>query len=572
MVLNVRFYGSMGPVTHGTDEITVRSEIWLPVIRFQFFCELLPQMPGCHPLIIVHQLRELYLRFRFEQDMDMVTVCIDLMNLTFPVLLHDNTYLQLMIDIVYYTYHGSQDFGEGGDGMATVSYGLKVTNAYHVFDATLRIYRAAVRYLMDIADLHYRDLLECIGYISSKGRKVTAQQHRQQYMERLVHSTEKHPAVYRKFDRDFYKFPSYLRRDAINTAVGNILSYHSQLKRWEDGGRQGRRPFLKRKPLAMPCFYRGNTFLQEGTSVSLKLFDGHDWLWKDVKVRETDWRYVCRQMDGWAAAPPVLTKRGHRYELRVAYTLANKRFPKYKKDKEATTVLGVDLGINTDAVCSAVQKDGTVTGQRFIDSPVEKDRMDGLLNTIKKAQQQGNRKTPRLWRLVNNYNRAIAIKTAAAIVSYAQEMGADVIVFEYLKMRGKKHGAKGQRLSLWRKREIQRRVQEMAARKGIRVSYICAVNTSRLAYDGSGKMLRGKEAGFSTESLCRFSNGKVYNCDLSASKNIAARYHIRALLKSVPAKERLRVQAKVPELSRRTSCVLTTLIRLAAVLGTLKAV
>lgn len=57
-------------------------------------------------------------------------------------------------------------------------------------------------------------------------------------------------------------------------------------------------------------------------------------------------------------------------------------------------MIGVDLGVNTDAVCAAVQEDGTVTGQRFINSPVEKDRMYGLLNTIKKAQQNGCYKTP----------------------------------------------------------------------------------------------------------------------------------------------------------------------------------
>lgn len=137
-------------------------------------------------------------------------------------------------------------------------------------------------------------------------------------------------------------------------------------------------------------------------------------------------------------------------------------------------------------------------------------------------------------------------------------------------MKGKKRGAKKQRLSLWRKREIQKRVTEMAARKGIRISYICARNTSRLAYDGSGKVLRGREAGFSTNELCRFTTGKVYNCDLSAAKNIAARYYIRVLLKSVSAKKLLLVQAKVSELGRRTRCVLATLIRLSVVLGTSK--
>ena len=97
------------------------------------------------------------------------------------------------------------------------------------------------------------------------------------------------------------------------------------------------------------------------------------------------------------------------------------------------------------------------------------------------------------------------------------ESKADVIVFEYLNMKKKKRGNK-QKLSMWRKRDIQHRVESLAARNGIRVSYICAVNTSRLAFDGSGKVLRGKDAGLDTYELCKFITGKVYNCDLSASK------------------------------------------------------
>ena len=107
--------------------------------------------------------------------------------------------------------------------MATVSYGLKIINANRIFDATLRIYRAAVSYLMDIADRHYEELLQITDYVNARGKKVTAQQARQQHLERLVHATKDRPNVpYKNFDKDFYKFPSYLRRDAINTAIGKI--------------------------------------------------------------------------------------------------------------------------------------------------------------------------------------------------------------------------------------------------------------------------------------------------------------------------------------------------------------
>ena len=38
-------------------------------------------------------------------------------------------------------------------------------------------------------------------------------------------------------------------------------------------------------------------------------------------------------------------------------------------------ICNVDLGINTDAVCTIMQADGTVLGRKFIDFPSEKDRM-----------------------------------------------------------------------------------------------------------------------------------------------------------------------------------------------------
>ncbi len=452
--------------------------------------------------------------------------------------------------------------------MATISYGVAIKNYDRVFDKTMDIYRAAVAYFVDIALLHYDELLS----IQADDSKATVQQLRQQYMERLTHSTGNRNAKYCAFDMRFYKFPSFLRRDAINTAVGKVFSYRSLLKNWEESGRKGNKPFLNRTQDVMPCLYRGNTFMQNGTHAAIKIYNGHDWVWLYAELRSTDLKYIAKNVSDWSEAAPVLTKRHHKYELRFAYTKANKNLPKYVKDKNVETAIGVDLGVNTDAVCSVVHKNGTVTGEMFINSPVEKDRMYGLLNTIKRTQQHGSRKNHRLWRFVDNYNTAIAKKTASGIVSFAVEHNAEVIVFEHLNMHGKRRGSKKQRLSLWRKREIQRRVEALAARFGIRVSYICAVNTSRLAYDGSGAITRGKDAGFKNQKLCVFKSGKVYNCDLSASKNIGARYFIRVLLKSTSAKALLPVQAKVPELGRRTKYTLATLINCYAALYTSKAV
>ncbi|NSK03106.1 transposase, partial [Blautia obeum] len=88
-----------------------------------------------------------------------------------------------------------------------------------------------------------------------------------------------------------------------------------------------------------------------------------------------------------------------------------------------------------------------------------------------------------------------------------------MIVFEYLEIKGKISGRKKQKLHLWKKRDIQKRCEHQAHRRGMRISRICAWNTSRLAYDGSGTVVRD----LGNHSLCTFQNGKRYNCDLSAS-------------------------------------------------------
>ena len=82
--------------------------------------------------------------------------------------------------------------------------------------------------------------------------------------------------------------------------------------------------------------------------------------------------------------------------------------------------------------------------------------------------------------------------------------------------------------------------------------------TRSLAYDGSGAVSRDPE----NHSLATFPSGKQYNCDLSASYNIGARYFVRELLKPVPETERSALAAKVPGVQRRTSCVYADLILL----------
>jgi IS605 OrfB family transposase len=223
----------------------------------------------------------------------------------------------------------------------------------------------------------------------------------------------------------------------------------------------------------------------------------------------------------------------------------------------------VDLGLNSDAVCSIMEADGTVCARKFIDFADEKDRLWKVLGRIRrKSREHGPESVRGLWKYAVRCNEELAKKTAAAIARFAEENGADVIVFEYLDMKGRIRGKRKMRLHMWKKRGVQKICAHMAHRKGIRVSRVCAWNTSALAYDGSGDVMRDPD----NHSLCTFTSGKRYNCDLSASYNIGARYYIRELTKPMPATAWSVLEAEVPAVRRRSSCVYADLVRLHAVM------
>ncbi|MGG0459390.1 zinc ribbon domain-containing protein [Bacillus mycoides] len=107
----------------------------------------------------------------------------------------------------------------------------------------------------------------------------------------------------------------------------------------------------------------------------------------------------------------------------------------------------------------------------------------------------------------------------------------------------------------WCKNGIQNKVQQMAHYRGIRIRRVNATNTSKLAYDGSGEVVRNYK-----KDLATFQNGKVYHADLNAAYNISARYFLREHLKAFSEKKKLKLEAKVPQVSARTQQSLSTFI------------
>ena len=261
---------------------------------------------------------------------------------------------------------------------------------------------------------------------------------------------------------------------------------------------------------------------------------------------------------------PTLQKRGKKWFLDFAFQTAVK-LP--DTDIRNTRILAVDLGLNSACTCSVMTPEGAVLGRGFLSLPGEYDSLEHAVSHIRHAQKLCARKTPGLWKQAKGINDDIVVKTARFIVDTAIKYDVDCIAMEYLDRAGKKRGSKKQRLHLWRAKYVQTMVTDKAHRNMIRVARVCAWNTSRLAFDGSGRVMRGKEADLPSYSLCRFQTGKQYNCDLNASYNIGSRYYIRELLKTLPVTVGQVVTAKVPELAHRSKCTLSSLIKLNAALA-----
>jgi len=435
------------------------------------------------------------------------------------------------------------------------TYSVKIKKFNHIFDDTVRLYRDATDFYIAVIKDNWTQFSNC-----TSGEMAV------RMAEELSVITKNRSEVKYDFGEKFYKFPSYLRRVSIAQAFGLVRSYQSNRSNWEaaDKNTRGKQPSAPKSGFVSPCMYRDNCFIRTGTyTARLKVYIRNTWDWVDVEFRKSDVDYIIHHCSDKKECTPVLRKRGKEWYLDFSFTTKRVLMDEDIKERK---IISVDLGINSSCTCVCMKSDGTVVGRRFLRLSKEYDSLTRKISHIKRAQRHGSRILRKMWTYADGINDDIAVKTAAFIIDTAQIYGAGVIVFEHLSLQGKKRGSKKQKLHLWKAKNVQKMVTHKAHMHGMRVSTIHPKNTSRLAFDGSGRVKRGKESEKTRESysLCEFQNEKVYNCDLNAAYNIGARYFVRLITKSLPVTVGQRITAKVPECAMRSTCTLSTLIRLNA--------
>lgn len=385
-----------------------------------------------------------------------------------------------------------------------------------VFVATVDIYRAFVRRLISIVNLHWKEIANIEG--------------KQGYVEKLINKTDKNPnPKYGKFfglRTRFYKFPSYLRRAAINDAIGHVSSFHTRYREWQGGIRKRRTakpPILNTVCGVYPDLYKNQCIkiAPDYSSVQIKVLKNNDWSWETVKVTSLGSRH---RKWGLKQLSPTLVVKDKKVSLSVPFQIPNTKLEVTEK------YCGVDSGINTTAVCSIVDEAGKVHARKFIHDGKAIDKRDKHLARISrkakitKQLHKGFAKAH--YRKAANINKHLANITAKQIINFAIENNATTVVIENLRdwkprvSRNKKKPTLKQRFHGWIKSAIADRLEQLGQELGIKIVSVYARGTSSFAYDGTGIVNRQED----NYAIGRFKTGKIYNVDLSASYNIAARY------------------------------------------------
>ena len=256
--------------------------------------------------------------------------------------------------------------------------------------------------------------------------------------------------------------------------------------------------------------------------VEIKVFTGTDWIWINIPIISLRERHNVSTNQIKSPSLIVNDKSCH---LSVPFECHPERV------KGAGVVVAVDLGINTTATVSVVSRDGTVINREFIHPGRDIDRRDKRLKSVSQRAKKTMGKSGKLgknfclntYRKCRNINQQIRHIVSKRITQIAQTYSADAIVFEALKgwkpFGGKQRSNLKQRFHGWLKSSIVDLTQRKWAELGGKTITVIAAYTSKLAYDGSGKVKRDNK----NYALATFSSGKRYKCDLNGSYNIAAR-------------------------------------------------
>jgi putative transposase len=171
-----------------------------------------------------------------------------------------------------------------------------------------------------------------------------------------------------------WQLPAMFRRSAINTAIGQARSFHSNLARWhkkKEKAIANSKKFKERPPQPPkefnqhPVYYLGMYQIVSQEVAILKLYTGTAWIWVKYTMKGREFPVGFKQVS------PKLVLKGKRILLHISF---EKKIEVQTIKQQVTrdntnelAICSVDLNINNNlAVCRIIKADGTLLASRFI--------------------------------------------------------------------------------------------------------------------------------------------------------------------------------------------------------------
>jgi IS605 OrfB family transposase len=178
--------------------------------------------------------------------------------------------------------------------------------------------------------------------------------------------------------------------------------------------------------------------------------------------------------------------------------------------EDCETIIGVDIGINYLAVCSALMRDGRFSNPLFFKGGEWRHLCDRKRKVTR--AEEFKRLTRRQHQILHTVSKKI--------VEYAKQFPKPIIVME--KLGYFNNNTKNKRFNFllgnWARRKLQFRIEYKAKWEGIPVVYVNPAYTSLYChYCGS----KGVRRGLTFKCL---NCGRTYNADANASMNLAKKF------------------------------------------------
>ena len=290
--------------------------------------------------------------------------------------------------------------------------------------------------------------------------------------------------------------PVYLRRAAINQAIGYVRNYTKSEENFKNNKKYSAQPKKTKKFNSATVFYKGMYKDLEKDSIKIKLFDGSNWRWFDAKLK--GWNIP--DSDEYEVLSPtiVIGKDYIMAHIGVKKIIQDVTPIKERMQQNNIKVCGIAFS-NSDsfAICIILDENKNFIKAKFIKGGNEyRERTNKILSNIKKHRQNGTKYGKKdhksYWEKLNHISDYYAHKVSKEITDFCIENGATIISITDMEEDVTKHFGKrvGKYSPIYLRKRIVQYLQYKTFKQGILITrvrknytankcYICRANVKR---------------------------------------------------------------------------------------------